>query len=50
MKSRNEKDKEIIASVKREMEMPRLAASVRNSWEVEAALAVRAHAVRAVRE
>jgi hypothetical protein len=45
-KSRIEMDKEIIASVKREMEKPRLAESVRNALEAEAELAVIALAAR----
>lgn len=39
-KSRIKMDKEIIASVKKEMERPRLAESVRNALEADAALAV----------
>lgn len=39
-KSRIEVDKEIIASVKKEMEKPRLAESVRNALEADAMLAV----------
>jgi hypothetical protein len=36
-KSRIELDREILSSVKKEMDRPRLAASVRNSLETEAA-------------
>lgn len=38
-KSRAKIDREILASVKKEMERPRLAASVRNALEAEAELA-----------
>ncbi|MGD0295218.1 MAG: hypothetical protein ABSB30_15335 [Terracidiphilus sp.] len=44
-KSRIELDREILSSVTKEMEKPRLAASVRDSQEAEAALAARALAV-----
>ena len=48
-KSRTEREKEILSSLKREMQQPRLAASVRDSREAEAALAAAlvAHAARA---
>jgi hypothetical protein len=48
-KSRIERDREILSSVKREMERPRLAASVRDSREAEAAPAARALAVHSAR-
>jgi hypothetical protein len=48
-KSRLEIDREILSSVKREMEMPRLTESVRNALEAEAALAVRALAAHSAR-
>ena len=38
-KNLTEKDKEILSSVKREMERPRMTASVRNALEAEAAQA-----------
>jgi hypothetical protein len=44
-----EKEKEIIASVKREMEKPRLAASVRVALETEAALTARSPVVHLAR-
>jgi len=40
-KSRTEADKAIVASVKSEMEKPRMTESVRKALEAEAALAVR---------
>jgi hypothetical protein len=40
-KIQDEIDRRIIASVKKEMEKPRLAASVRNALEAEAALAAK---------
>lgn len=49
-KSQNEIDREIIASVKREMERPRLTASVRDALEAEAALAAETLAGRSVSE
>ena len=44
-KSSTEKDRKILASVKREMDRPRLTASVRDALEAAAALAARALAV-----
>ena len=41
-KNRIEQDKEIIASVKSEMDKPRMAESVRRALEADAALALRA--------
>jgi hypothetical protein len=49
-KSPTERGRDLLSSVKREMKMPRLAASVRNALEAEAALAARvpvAHSARA---
>jgi hypothetical protein len=48
-KSRIEMDKEIIASVKREMERPRLTESVRMALETEAVLTAEALAARSAR-
>jgi hypothetical protein len=48
-KSRMEMDREILSSVKKEMARPRLAASVRDDREAEAALSVKerlAHAAK----
>jgi hypothetical protein len=44
-----EKDSEILSSVKREMQEPRLAASVRDSREAEAALAAKRRAAHAAK-
>jgi hypothetical protein len=44
-KSRIELDQEILSSVKKEMDLPRLAASVRDALQAAATQAVRAHAV-----
>ena len=44
-KSRTERDSEILSSVKKEMERPRLTASVRDSREAEAAQVARALAI-----
>ena len=46
-KSSSERDREIISSVKREMERPRLSASVRDSLRAEAALAAKVLAAHA---
>jgi hypothetical protein len=49
-KSQLDSDRKILSSVKREMAMPRLAASVRDALEAEAALEARglvAHTARA---
>jgi hypothetical protein len=40
-KSQLDSDRKILSSVKREMAMPRLAASVRNALEADAALAAK---------
>jgi hypothetical protein len=45
-KSRMDLEREIVDSVKREMEKPRMTASVRNALEAEAALALKHPAVR----
>lgn len=42
-----EKDREILSSLKKEMAMPRLAASVRDNREAEAALAAKERAAHA---
>jgi hypothetical protein len=44
-----EKDSEILSSVTKEMMKPRLAASVRNSREAEAALAAKKRAAHAAK-
>jgi hypothetical protein len=49
-KSRAEINREILASVKKEMERPRLAASVRNALEAEAELATETLASRSASE
>ena len=49
-KSQIERDREILASVKREMAKPRLAASVRDALEAEAAQAAEILAGRSVSE
>ena len=51
MKKKNqiELDRVIVASVKREMEKPRMTESVRQALEAEAALAARGLAARAAR-
>jgi hypothetical protein len=46
-KNSTERDREILSSVKKEMERPRLAASVRDEEAAEAALAAEALAARA---
>jgi hypothetical protein len=46
-KSRIEQDREILSSLKREMQEPRLTASVRDSQEAEAAQAAKARAAKA---
>ncbi|MGO9776857.1 MAG: hypothetical protein ACLQGT_12955 [Terracidiphilus sp.] len=48
-KSQLDSDRKILSSVKREMAMPRLTASVRKALEAEAALAARALVAPAVR-
>ena len=48
-KSQLDSDRKILSSVKREMAMPRLAASVRDAQEAEAALAARGHVARTAR-
>ena len=45
----SQRDKEIISSVKREMALPRLTASVRDSLKAEAALAAKERAAHAAR-
>ena len=47
--SSTEKDRRILASVKREMDRPRLTASVRDALEAAAVLASRALAVHSAR-
>ena len=48
-KRSTEKDREILVSVKKEMARPRLAASVRDDEEAEAALSVKVRAVHAIK-
>ena len=48
-KSQLDSDRKILSSVKREMAMPRLAASVRNALEAEAALATKGLVARSAR-
>jgi hypothetical protein len=48
-KSQLDIDRKILSSVKREMAMPRLAASVRSALEAEAALADKGLAARPAR-
>ena len=48
-KSPTEKDREILSSVKREMQEPRLAASVRNALEAEAVPAAKVLAVHSAK-
>jgi len=48
-KSRMEMDREILSSVKKEMDQPRLAASVRDSREAAVELAARVQPVHPVK-